>query len=138
MVGGAEYLRLFRLSEGFEEEEEEEDGGARESLRASDNSAMLRLCRGTLGEVPVGELFTIAGMIPSLLLLNATSGTILCETLELLLSSVLGGLFNIGHPVTVDSVDCLKEVGAVLVEEEEGEVKEVEEGGDVKDVEEGG
>ena len=36
LVGGAEYLRLFTLFEGFEE-------GAKESLRASDNSAMLRL-----------------------------------------------------------------------------------------------
>jgi len=102
----------------------EEQGGARESLSASDNSAMLRLCRGAVGDSEPASLF--AGTIFSLLLLDATSDTMLGndtmlgETLQLRVfvpSSALGVLLDIGHPMTVDPVDCLKEVGVVLVEE---------------------
>ena len=98
MVGGAEYRRLFRLPAGFEEE----DGVASESLSASDNSAMLRLCLGALGDVP-RESFLLAGTIFSLLLLNVTSDTILGEILQFFSpSSALGELLNIGQPMTVD------------------------------------
>ena len=98
MVGGAEYRRLFRLPAGFEEE----DGVASESLSASDNSAMLRLCRGALGDVP-RESFLLAGTIFSLLLLNVTSDTRLGEILQSFSpSSALGELLNIGQPMIVD------------------------------------
>ena len=117
-MGGAEYLRLFRLWAGLEEEEE--DGGARESLRASDNSAMLRLCSGALGDVPRDSFSLFVGTMFSLLLLNAISDTMLGETLQLCVftpSSALGELLTIGQPMTVDPVDWLREVGVVLVEE---------------------
>ena len=60
-VGGAEYRRLFKLSD-LEEVEEVEEGEemeeAMESWRACDSSAMLRLCRGiTVGEDLFGETF---------------------------------------------------------------------------------
>lgn len=89
-------------------------------MRASDNSAMLRLCRGALGDVP-RESFSLAGTTFSLLFLNAISDTMLGETLQLCVftpSSALCELLNSGQPVTVDLVDWLKEVGVVLVEEE--------------------
>ena len=71
-------------------------------MSASDNSAMLRLCRGTLGDVP-RESFLLAGTIFSLLLLNVTSDTILGEILQSFSpSSALGELLNIGQPMIVD------------------------------------
>ena len=57
-VGGAEYRRLFKLSELEEEEEElEEMEEAMESWRACESSAMLRLCR----RITVGETFLTIG-----------------------------------------------------------------------------
>ena len=120
LVGGAEYRRVFGLLlvAGFGE-----DGGARESFSASDNSAMLRLCRGALGDASHEPLLLAAGMMFSFLLLNVVSDAMFGETLQLCVfipSSVLGVLLNIGHPMTVDPVDFLKEVGAVLLMEERG------------------
>ena len=64
-VGGAEYRRLFKLSD-LEEVDEVEDleelEEAMESWRACESSAMLRLCRGiTVGEDLFGETFLTIG-----------------------------------------------------------------------------
>ena len=118
LVGGAEYRRVFGLLvvAGFGE-----DGGARESFSASDNSAMLRLCRGALGDASHEPLLLAAGMMFSFLLLNVVSDAMFGETLCVFMpSSALGVLLNIEHPMNVDPTDCLEEVGVVLVVEERG------------------